>query len=125
MPIDQTNAPLYIVRAHDEDHAAIEAELNEILARAQNFVMIVDHPDHDHDDETPEERRQKALMFKRIREPLRSYCLAMIVVEGDNPLPAALRFTAQTISKGLGFSVLFAADETQALRKGKELLASR
>lgn len=93
------------------------------MDKGAHFVLITDHAPDDHEDETPEERKQKALFFKQVRDRLRKLCRGMIVVEGNNPTPAAGLIAAQAASKTLGFSVVFVADEQQAVEKGKLLLA--
>lgn len=125
MSIDDTRAPLIFLRAEREVDSSVEAEFEALLAKEQPFVMIIHAFEHNHDGEPPEERKQKALFFKRIRDRLRKLCLAMIVIEDGQSLSAAARLAAQTASKGFGFSVQFAATKAQAVERGQELLARK
>jgi hypothetical protein len=127
MILDDVRFPLVFLRAHADgihsDEQAGRDELFEgLLKRASPFVLIVEHIAHDHDDETSEERKAKALFFKRIKQRMASYCLGLIVIEGDSPLNAAARIAATGASKALGFPVQFVKDEGAAVAKGRSLL---
>lgn len=129
MLLDETRFPLVFLREHDEETSSLDEvmdrnrQLESLLDREQSFVLIADHSEHDHDDEGPEERKAKALFFKRIKGRMRKYCLGLIVIEGHAPVTTAARIAAAAASKALGFSVQFAADEDQAAAKGTLLLS--
>ncbi|WP_245304842.1 hypothetical protein [Rhizobium multihospitium] len=124
MLLDDSRFPLVFLREHEDDGSSIDEvlernnQLESLLDKQTPFVLIADHSTHDHDDETPEERKAKALFFKRIKDRMRKYCLGLIVIEGHSPINAAARVAAAAASKALGFSVQFAADEEQAAAKG-------
>lgn len=124
MLLDDSRFPLVFLHAHEEESSSVDevlernSQLEALLDKQKLFVLIADHSAHDHDDETPEERKEKALFFKRIKNRMREYCLGLIVIEGHSPVNAAARIAATAASKALGFSVQFAADEEQATYKG-------
>lgn len=122
MLLDDTRRPLVFLRAGEETNVPIEMQFEKLLENDSPFVLITDHAPDDHEDETQEERKQKALFFKKIRDRLRRLCRGMIVIEGDKPTPMAGRIAAQAASKALGFSVSFVTSEEQAVEKGLLLL---
>lgn len=123
MLIDVSRAPFVFIRAEVESHASIEEQFQQLLDKEQRFVLITNHGEDDHHDETAEERRQKALLFKKIKARLTQLCRGMIVLEGDKPTPAPARLIATTASKAFGFAVAFVSSEEDAIRQGMELLA--
>lgn len=125
MFIDVSLAPLVYIRADVESDLPMEEQFNQLLDAGAPFVLITNHSHDDHPDETVEERREKAQLFKRIKDRMARLCLGMIVLEGKNPTPAPMRAIATSASKIFGFVVLFASSEEEALRKGDELLAKR
>lgn len=122
MLIDDSRRPLVFLRTHEETATSIELQFERLLENDSPFVLITDHSPDDHHHETPEERKQKALFFKRVRDRLRKLCRGMIVVEGDKPTPMVARITAQAASKTFGFSVSFVASEEKAVEQGWLLL---
>lgn len=128
MLLDDSRFPLVFLRAHEEESSSIDEvlgrnrQLETLLDKQKPFVLIADHSAHDHDDETPEERKEKALFFKRIKDRMKRYCLGLIVIEGHSPVNTAARIAAAAARKALGFSVQFAVDEEQAAAKGMLLL---
>jgi hypothetical protein len=128
MLLDDSRFPLVFLRAHEEPHSSFEEQLERnrqfesLLDRETPFVLIADHPEHDHDDETSEQRKAKALFFKRMKDRMSKYCLGLIVIEGHAPANTATRLAAAAASKALGFSVQFAADVESAAAKGTVLL---
>lgn len=126
MLIDASQAPYVYLREEVESSISIEEQFEQLLSRGQPFVLITNHKDHDHSNDTSEERKEKALFFKRIKERMGKLCRGMIIMEGDTPSPAPMRLVATTASKAFGFSVLFVSSDDEAIEKGKELLdASR
>lgn len=128
MLLDDSRFPLVFLRTHDDETSSVDEvlernrQLEGLLDKQRPFVLIADHSEHDHDNETPEQRKEKALFFKRIKGRMREYCLGLIVIEGHSPVNAAARIAATAASKALGFSVQFAADEGSAAAKGEALL---
>ncbi|MBB3929278.1 hypothetical protein GGR25_000297 [Kaistia hirudinis] len=128
MLLDVSQFPLVFLREHEEKNSSVgevferNAQLEALLNRQEPFVLIADHAAHDHDHETPEERKGKALFFKRIKDRMRQYCLGLIVIEGASPFNSATRTAATAVSNALGFSVRFAADEQSAIAIGGTML---
>jgi hypothetical protein len=128
MLLDDSRFPLVFLRAHEEESSSVDevidrnGQLESLLGKQTRFVLIADHSTHDHDDESPEERKAKALFFKRIKDRMKKYCLGLVVIEGHSPINAAARVAATAASKALGFSIQFAADEEEAAAKGMLLL---
>jgi hypothetical protein len=128
MLLDDSRFPLVFLRAHEEESSSVDevidrnGQLESLLDKQTRFVLIADHSTHDHDDESPEERKAKALFFKRIKDRMKKYCLGLVVIEGHSPINAAARVAATAASKALGFSIQFAADEEEAAAKGMLLL---
>jgi hypothetical protein len=121
MLLDNSRFPLVFAREQGEPGASILDQLERLLDRKAPFVLITDHSPEDHD-ETPEERREKVLFFKKVRDRFKQYCRAMIVIENGRPTNAAVRIAAATAAKAFGFSVFFEADEDQAIAKGMAVL---
>lgn len=124
MFIDVSQAPYVYLREEVESSVSIEEQFQQLLNRDQPFVLITNHKDHDHSNDTSEERKEKALFFKRIKERMGKLCRGMIIMEGDTPSPAPMRLVATTASKALGFSVLFVSSDDEAIEKGRELLGA-
>lgn len=123
MLIDDALSPLVFLRSHGQSPLSVEEQFQQLLGKGQPFVLVTDHAQDDHPDETPEERKEKALFFKRVKERMRVLCRGMIVIEGDKPTVAPMRLAAAAASKAFGFKVAFAADEAEAIRQGKALLS--
>ncbi len=122
MRLDDACFPLVFLRAQAEATAPVNEQFERLLEKRAPFVLITDHsPDH-HDDETPEERKEKALFFKRIKGRMRDYCRGMIVIQGNAPANAAMRLAAAAASKAFGFAVHFEIDAAHAAVKGLTLL---
>ena len=122
MLLDDSRFPLVFAREEGDSSASILDQLEALLDRQAPFVLITDHSPEDHHDETPEERREKAFFFKKVRDRFKKYCRAMIVIENGKPTNAAVRIAAATAAKAFGFSVFFEADEERATAKGMLLL---
>lgn len=122
MLIDQSRFPLIFMR--DDVHSDIPAttQLDALLDRNERFVLISDHPPGDEHDETPEERKERALFFKRKKDRLRKHCAGSIVIEGGKPTPMPIRLAAQTFGKAFGIGFFFVRDEPEAIEKATYLL---
>ncbi|RQO61582.1 hypothetical protein DBV14_04555 [Variovorax sp. KBW07] len=125
MLIDASRSPLVFLRTQGQSNISVEEQLQQLLDKGQRFVLITDHSQDDHHDETPGERKQKALFFKRVKDQMRVLCRGMIVLEGDKSTPAPMRLAAATASKAFGFTVAFVSSEDEAIRKGESLLAGQ
>lgn len=128
MILDESRFPLVILRGHEDMHGSPDEQeernrqLENMLGRQIHFVLIVEDADHKHENETAEARKAKALFFKRIKSKMKTYCLGLVVIEGQSPVNAAARIAATAASKALGFTVQFAQDEESAVAKGLALL---
>jgi len=126
MLLDEKRFPLVFLR-HDgsADAPAIQDQLERLLDRSAAFVLVTDHAPGGDEAETPAERKDKALFFKRVKDRLRRHCRGMIVIEGDRPTAMAGRIAAAAAAKAFGFTILFAADEDQAAAQAASLLGAR
>ena len=114
--------PLVFAPSGDHSLSVITRQLEEILERQTPFVLITDHHPDDHEDETKEERREKAFLFKKVKSGFMKYCRGMIVIEGDRRITPAMRLAASGVSKALGLAVRFVPDEASAITSGEEIL---
>jgi hypothetical protein len=130
MTLDDSRFPLVFLRAHMEPISSVEEQalrneqLEKLLDRQTSFVLLADHSTHDHDHETVEERKEKALFFKKIKDRMKKHCLGMVVIEGEKPMNGAARLAAVAASKALGFPVQFARDEEAATVQAIAVLRS-
>lgn len=123
MLVDDSRAPFVFLRPEVETGLSIEEQFQRLLDKGQPFVLMTDHSPDAHHDESVEERREKALFFKKVKDRLRSQCRGMIVIERGKPTSGPARLMAATASKVFGFAVAFASDENEAIRQGEALLA--
>ncbi len=123
MLLDDTRSPLVFLRMAAEASVPIEHQLEQLLEKETPFVLITDDVHGDHHDEPPEERKQKAIFFKRVKDRMRRYCRGMIVIEGKAAPDLAARAAAAAASKALGFSVQFAPDANRAETIAAAMLA--
>lgn len=123
MFIDQSLFPIVFVRSQVESTVTLDDQFQQLLDKGEQFVLITDHTEDDHHDESVQERKQRALFFKKIKAQMRALCRAMIVLQGDKPIPAPMRVVAATAAKAFGFAVAFAIDEDDAIKQGKAFLA--
>lgn len=126
MRLDATRFPLVFLREHDEDHSHQEAEVEfaALLDRGERFVLLTDHlpgDDHGHD-ESHEDRKQRALFFKRNKQRLKDLCAGLVIITGERSIPAAAKLAVQTLGKVLGFASAFVRDEHEAQEQAHKLL---
>ncbi|EUB98925.1 hypothetical protein PMI07_005206 [Rhizobium sp. CF080] len=122
MLFDDSRFPLVFLRTQTESAISINEQFEQLLDKRERFVVITDHSPDDHEDETQEERKEKALFFKRIKHRMREFCCGMVVIEGQTSASAVLRVAATAAAKAFGFAILFVSDEEQAVTKGLALL---
>ncbi len=122
MLIDQIRFPLVFMRAHVHSDLPASTQLNVLLGRNARFILITDHFPGDEHGETPEERKDRALFFKRNKDRLRKLCARSIVIEGDKTTPMPIRVALQTFGKTFGTGFFFVHDEVEAIELGRRLL---
>ncbi|MBO9708764.1 MAG: hypothetical protein J7521_11170 [Caulobacter sp.] len=123
MHLDRNRAPLVFMRPDMTTDTPYERQLDDLLDAGAPFVLVTKpFPDHVHD-ETPEERKVRALQFKRQRERLRSLCRGVVVIQGDKPLALPFRLAAEGFGKAVGVPVRFVRDEAEATAVGLSLAA--
>lgn len=128
MRLDTTHFPLVYLREPAAQAAptgpSAEDQLQSLLDQGLHFVLLTDHLPGDHPDESHEERKQRALFFKRNRERMRALCRGMVVITGERAVPAALRLAVQGMGKALGMRVAFVQEEGEAQACSLQWLAA-
>lgn len=123
MLIDKSRFPLVFLRETASTQTEnTEAELEAILSDGLPFVLISDHPPRNDGDEPPEERKARALFFKRNKAIFLRNCAGAIVIEGAKATPMPLRLAAQSFGKAFGVPFHFVPDESAAIELGDRLL---
>ena len=91
--LDTTRFPLVFMRAADMEPLmdSPKQALETLLERGERFVLLTDHLPGDHAEESHEERKQKALFFKRNKAQLRELCRGMVLITGERTISAPLR----------------------------------
>lgn len=125
MIVDTAHFPIVFLRSVEGNDAPPEAALNAVLDRETPFVLITDHSPDDHGEDTPDERRERALFFKTIKARMKRYCLGMIVIDSGKAANGAIRLAAATASKAFGFEVGFETAEASAVARAQGLLARK
>jgi len=122
MYLDQAHFPIVFLREEGPSDTPLPNQFVELLANGKKFVLITHHrPGGDHD-ETHEERKERALFFKQIKNQLRELCRGIIFIQGERPFALPTRVAAQTFVKALGMTVAFVDDEQTAVQQGNTLL---
>lgn len=122
MHLDQSRFPVVFIRHDDTPDITVEGQLEDLLADARPFVLITDHAPGDDHDETHEERKARALFFKRVKAQLQQLCRGIVIIEGERKVPLAIRLAAEGIGKALGLRTWFAASEEAAVARALEWL---
>ncbi|MDM0091386.1 hypothetical protein QTI08_28475, partial [Variovorax sp. J22G40] len=81
MRLDTTRFPLVFMREAQQQPSAAdtpEQALEALLDRGERFVLLTDHLPGDHADESHEDRKQRALFFKRHKARMRALCQGMV-----------------------------------------------
>ncbi|MCX5576756.1 hypothetical protein [Kaistia terrae] len=122
--------PLVYVEDHDHHASAPgepswQDELETLLGRNRPFVILFDAPQKDEHEESQEERREKAIWFKRNRARLMSLCAGAMVIESNGPTPMPIRLAAQAVGKALGLEFRFVGDDRAAREAATRLLSTK
>lgn len=126
MQLDTTRFPLVFMREAEQPPSAVgtpEQALEALLDRGERFVLLTDHLPGDHAEEGHEERKQRALFFKRHKARMRALCPGMVLITGDRAIPAAVRLAAQGAGKVLGLAIAFVETERDATEAASRWLA--
>lgn len=130
MQIDTTQFPFIFLREHDHDHphtaGADEQVLLALLEGGEHFVLLTDQipGDHDHPEESHEDRKQRTLFFKQNKARIREVCRGMIVITGESAVPMALRLGLQGIGKAFGVPAAFVKSEHDAREQAERWLGA-
>lgn len=108
---------------HDHDHDFEEFERN--LTKGEPFVILSDQAPEDDHEHSPEEKKRTALWMKRHKAELRQLVMGLIVVEPNAAKRLALKTFGIAFAKFWGYPLLTAANRTEALTLGRELLAQK
>ena len=129
MKFDTSRFPLVFLMEPEQAQTAepmetVEAQLTALLDRGERFVLLTDHLPGDHAEESHEERKERALFFKRNKDRMKQLCGGIVFITGDRTVSTAIRLAAQGAGKvlGLGFAFVPSADEAQG--EAMRLLAS-
>ncbi|WP_431257337.1 hypothetical protein ACQ86G_22185 [Roseateles chitinivorans] len=101
----------------------VEAQLIALLDRGERFVLLTDHLPGDHAEESHEERKERALFFKRNKDRMKRLCGGLVFITGDRSVSAAVRLAAQGAGKVLGLGFAFVPSEDEATGEALRLLA--
>ncbi|MBB3461276.1 hypothetical protein [Rhizobium sp. BK377] len=88
MLLDRSRLPVVFIRTDADAETSINDQIEALLEERRPFVLVTDHAPDDHEDETQEERKERALFFKKIKDRMRAYCRGMIVIDGGNLIEA-------------------------------------
>lgn len=123
--LDMAAFPLVFLRndAQAPPDLSPEMQLEAVLDRGEAFVLLTDHlpGDHGHD-QGHEERKQRALFFKRNKARLHALCKGLVLITGERTVPAPVRLAAQGAGKALGLAISFFAAEHEAMAHAARLL---
>lgn len=125
MQLDTTRFPLVFMREAEQQPSAGTPEqgLEALLDRGERFVWLTDHLPGDHADESHEDRKERALFFKRHKARMRALCQGMVLITGDRVIPAAVRLAAQGAGKVLGLAIAFVETERDVTEAAGRWLA--
>jgi hypothetical protein len=125
MQFDTSKFPLVFLmeQTHAQSAATVEAQLAALLDRGERFVLLTDHLPGDHPEESKEERKERALFFKRNKDRLKQLCRGIVFITGERTVSAAIRLAAQGAGKALGLGFAFVPSEDEAQGEAMRLLS--
>lgn len=128
MRLDAENFPIVWMREHDHDDEhdddADRALFLELLRRGERFVLIAERMPRPSDltETTPEDRRERARMFKTYKGEMARLCAGMILIGRASGLALPIRKTIENVASAMGIKFLFADSEAAALELARERL---
>ncbi|MGK6312513.1 hypothetical protein [Neorhizobium sp. DT-125] len=128
MRLDAQNFPIIWMREHDhdDDHDddADRKLFLELLAREERFVLIAERMPRPSDlaETTPEDRRERARMFKAYKGEMARLCAGMILIGRASGVALPIRKTIENVSSAMGIGILFADSEATAIELARERL---
>ncbi|MBN3789427.1 ATP--cob(I)alamin adenosyltransferase [Burkholderia sp. Ac-20353] len=116
---------MHYTRSRQSDPMAMLAELDALLARRERFVILTDDVPAagNRESEDHEVRKQLTLWSKANRARSREWIPAMIAIEPDVQLRAAIAAFADTFEKVWGYPLNVAENRDDALAQARQLLA--
>jgi hypothetical protein len=129
MFLDSAQFPL--VWMHNKPSAkqnpqAAFAELDQLLARRQAFVLLGDEGfDEGEHGQTREDRKRISLWMKKHKTEIRAFIKGMVQVEPSATKRAAARAFATLYAKFWGYPLLMSASKEEALKVADELLGGQ
>ena len=82
MQVDDTQFPLVFLREHEQEHTSQQTQdqLEALLNRGQRFVLLTERlgGEDRNQEESHEDRKQRALFFKHNKQRLKDLCAGMV-----------------------------------------------
>lgn len=129
MRLDTQEFPLLWMRDHlpgeGEDHGDEIAALRALIEQGERFILLASRIPTlaDMSDDSPAERKERALLFKEHKVKMARLCAGMILIGKPEALPLILRKPLQALAGLIGAEVIFAPDEAAARLLAKARLA--
>ena len=125
MPLDNSNFPLVWMsydeapdHDHDEDFAALEAS----FARGAPFVILTDNAPTEEHEHSQEEKKRTVLWMKKHKAELRTFVLAMIVIEPNVAKRMAMKPFGVAFAKFWGYPMKLTTSREEAMQLAEKLL---
>ena len=126
MPLDNTKFPLVWMsydEAPDHDHNEDFEVLEASFKRGEPFVILTDNaPTEDHE-HSHEEKKRTALWMKKHKAELRTYVLAMIVIEPNAAKRMAFKPFGVAFAKFWGYPLKLVSSHEEAMEIAGKLLS--
>lgn len=120
--INASEFPLVYLDGIEEADDAAEVGLERLLDRERHFVLISSHLPGDHD-HFQDDRKRRALWFKRNKQRLRRWCVGAIIIQQQRSLPTSIKLAITGVSKVFGMPLHLVASDDEARRQGRRLLS--
>ena len=126
MPLDNTNFPLVWMNYdqepghdQDEDFEALEASFE----RGTPFVILTDNAPTEEHAHSQEEKKRTVLWMKKHKTELRTFVLAMIVIEPNAAKRLAMKPFGVAFAKFWGYPMRLTSSREEAMEIAKKLLS--